>query len=138
MSDDDKIQVKHDRNAMVETMQSVDFPYDEIDGVEPEQDAFREAAHKSLDFIRKLIMAMQDYRGDKAFALDCACLALGFHDLCRSKTQTELAARHACHKANVAQCVKHIQFALSVEPMPGQHSKETRDKQSAKRKEQLK
>lgn len=144
--DDDNIQVRGDRNAIADSLGSVDFPYDEIDRGNPlaaiigedDVDAYREASRRQMDFLRRVIMAVQDYRGDKVFALDCACLALGFHALARAKTQEELASRHNCTKANVNRTVNAIQFAVGIEPLPGQRSAESRRKFSEVRKQQLK
>ena len=147
MTEDDSIQVRGDRNAIADELGSVNFNYDEIDRGNPLAaiinedevgEAYREASRRQLDFLRRVIMAIQDYRGDKAFAIDCACLALGFHALARAKTQEELAQRHACTKANVNRAVNSIQFAIGIEPLPGQRCKEARGKFSEVRKQQLK
>ena len=119
---------------------STEFPYHELDGAASNDEAaeiFRQAARTSLDFYRRVFMSIQDYRGDKAFALDCAMLALGWHDLARAYTQMEIANRHGDTRANANRLVLKIQKAVGVPPLPGQRSEKSRQKFSEERKQQL-
>ena len=143
---DDSIQVRGDRNALAEEMASVDFDYDAADRGNPlaavvhEDDfsAYRDAARKSMDFYRRVFMVIQDFRGDKAFANDCAMLALGWFDLARARTQQELANRHMCERANVNRLVNKFQALLDITPLIGQRTETSRAKFSEARKKQLK
>ncbi len=138
-NDDDGNQIYGDRNAMAGELASVDFPYDEIDGeIKEDVDEYREAAKKQMDFLKRVFMVIQDYRGDKEFTLDCACLALGFLALARAKTQEEIAVRYKCTRANVSNVVNSIQSALGIDPLPWQRNKDIRRKFSDTRKGQLK
>lgn len=143
--DDDSIQVRGDRNALAEEMASVDFDYDAIDRGNPlaavlheDDGAYREAARQSMDFYRRVFMVIQDFRGDKSFANDCAMLALGWFDLARARTQQELAVRYKCERANVNRLVNKFQALLSITPCIGQRTETSRAKFSEARKKQLK
>ena len=125
---------------------AVNFDYDEIDRGnplaaiihEPDSEAFRVAAVESKDFFRRLWMVVQDYRGDKALANDCAMFAVGWFDLARAHSQEEIAVRHQCERANVNRLVIKIQKLLGIPPMIGQRCDSARRKFSAIRKQQLK
>ena len=125
---------------------SVDFNYDEVDRGNPlaaviseaDENAFRIAAIESRDFYMKIFMAIQDYRGDKAFAFDCACFALGWLDLARAKTQDDIAKRHKCERANVNRLIVKIQSRVKIPPTVGQRAEDVRNKFSQIRKGQLK
>lgn len=134
---EDHIQHKQADPAELAT---VDFPFHELDDEQAIEAAaiFRQAAAASMDFYRRLFMSIQDYRGDKAFAIDCAMLALGWHDLARAFTQQEIARRHKCDKANVNRLVNKIQTLVGVPPLNGQRSNQAREKFSSIRKQQLK
>lgn len=129
----------HDSRAAAE-LATVDFDYAAIDGEESVDaaEAYRQAAREALDFYRRVFMCLQDYRGDKAFANDCAMLALGWNDLARAKTQEELSRRHKCERANVARMVNKIQALVGIPPMAGQRCMAARAKFSQARKQQLK
>src|SRR6185312_17473923 len=74
------------------------------------------AAVVAQRFYRNLMLAVKAYKGPRAFALDCACLALGWTDILGLKTQQELADKWRCEKANVNKCMKHIQDMCGIPP----------------------
>jgi hypothetical protein len=126
---------------MNEIEPSTDFPYNEIDGAPPQDEAaeaFRQAARAAMDFYRRVFMSIQDYRGDKAMAMDCAMLALGWCDLAKAHTQEEVARRHKCERATINRLVIKMQNMVGVPPLPGQRGAASRQKFSNVRKQQLK
>lgn len=101
-------------------------------------DAFSSAYLVAFNFYKGIFQRIKRYRGDKAFAFDCAMLALGWEDLAKAKTQEDIAKRYNCGRANVAREVKSIQCAENIPPMAGQRNEAARAKFSQARKLQLK
>lgn len=96
------------------------------------------AAVKAQRFYRALMLAVKAYRGPRAFALDCACLALGWKDILGCQTQIELAKKWKCTKANVEKCVGNIQKQCGIPETVEQRDEAARRKMSWRRKGQLK
>ncbi len=99
---------------------------------------YREAAEKATDFFRRLVMSVMAFKGNKAFALDCACLALNWTDIIGCDSQVKLADRWKCKKENVRKLMAHIQKLTGAPPTPNQRSEDGRKKMSNKRRGQLK
>ncbi len=95
------------------------------------------AAVKAQRFYRNLMMAIKSYKGPRAFAMDCACLALGWKDILGCQTQIELAKKWKCTKANVEKCVGHIQQICGIPETVEQRDEAARGKMSRARKGQL-
>lgn len=96
------------------------------------------AAVKAQRFYRDLMMAVKSYKGPRAFALDCACLALGWRDILGCQTQIELAKKWKCTKANVEKCVGNIQEQCGIPETVEQRDEAARRRMSQRRKKQLK
>lgn len=96
------------------------------------------AAVKAQRFYRNLMMAIKSYKGPRAFAMDCACLALGWKDILGCQTQIDLAKKWKCTKQNVEKCVGHIQQACGIPETLEQRDESARVKMSRARKGQLK
>ena len=94
------------------------------------------AAVKAQRFYRNLMLAVKSYKGPRAFALDCACLALGWKDILGCNTQIELAKKWKVTKANVEKCVGNIQELCGI-PETVEQRDEAARRMSVKRKGQL-
>lgn len=106
---------------------------------EAESAIWQEAGGRTLQFLDGIFAIILDFRGSKAFAVDCACLAMGrAHLLGPHNTQVLLAQKWNCTKENVRKLVDKFQELNGIMPMPGQREKEGRENMSRRRKEQLK
>ena len=98
-----------------------------------------EARSSTLQFLDGIFAVIQDFRGAKGFAVDCACLAMGrTHLLGAHNTQVLLAKKWNCSKENVRKLVDKFQELNGIMPMPGQRAEAGRENMSRQRKGQLK
>ena len=109
-----------------------------LDDPEPVNE-FREASVRALAFFKSCALVLKEYKGDRDFAVDCWCLAMGWFDVIGVDDQTRLAARWKCKKANVSKLVKKMQGCgrLNLPPTPGQRSADGCKNMAITRKKQL-
>jgi hypothetical protein len=93
-------------------------------------------------FWRRFMISVFSYQGPRAFALECAILALGtatrqsvWYDIIGCKNQVELSERWKVTKADVNKCVRSFQKTLNL---PGERSDESKITMSEVRNGQLK
>lgn len=110
---------------------------EELSFAEFKRGLYREAAMKSLDFMRRASMTIM--ASDKPqFMFECFLLALGWPDILGVKTAKALADKWKFHKQHVTDKVVFFQDLLDLPPAEGQREKGDREKFSQKRKTQLK
>jgi hypothetical protein len=121
---------------------------DEPELIEPimdEDDAakreLREASMETMDFFKRGVRLLVQYKGNQTLALHAFCLAHGWGDLIECESAVDVAQKLFADrkkKAAVTKAVKLFQDALGIPPMSGQRSQRGREGMAAARKKQLK
>ena len=103
---------------------------------------YREAALRFDEKFFAIATAFKEYKGNKEFAFDCILAAFGgrYWSATGCRSQSELAQKWGCTKANVSNLVKKLQGKrfLNIPPAPGQRSLEGCQHMSQSSKKQLK
>lgn len=95
----------------------------------------------AMDFMKKVFMAMIQFKGSTRMINEIALYALGQEHLIPAqpaiRSQQDLAVRWKCKKANIAKNLKWLQEICGIPERPDQRNSEAREAMERSRRRQL-